>query len=81
MLKMTKLVVVVASILWRSCRRLIRPLRRRWGRLVARLRMGSLYLVRLAKWVLVGIEVEVVEPGSLGAIHVVPVVAFEVFLH
>jgi hypothetical protein len=63
---MTTSIVVIASILRRSCRRLIRPMKRRWwGRLVTRLWMSSLYLVRLTERVLVWVEVEVIEPGGL----------------
>ena len=40
----------------------------------------SFLLVRLGERVLVGVQVEVVEPGGLGAVDIVPIVALEVFL-
>ena len=36
--------------------------------------------MRLSERVLVGVQVEVVEPGGLGAVDVVPVVALKMFL-
>lgn len=49
-----------------------------WGMMVA---SGSgLLLVRLAEGVLVGVQVEVIEPWGLGAVHIEPIVALEMFL-
>jgi hypothetical protein len=42
--------------------------------------MVGLLLVGFAERVFVGVEVQVIEPGGLRAVDVVPVVAFEVSL-